>query len=119
MNQNKFSQLGLVTQQELDEALRQNDASQLRAMVLAVALYGADRSKAEDLSRKLSSHSDEEVRGNALLALGHLARLFKVLSSDVKALIEEGLHDSSTYVRGQAWAAAEDVEHYLGWSISR
>ena len=53
-------------------------------------------------------------------ALGHLARRFGVLDEGlVQPVLEAGLEDVSRFVRGQANAAADNLEHFLGWRIRR
>jgi len=53
-----------------------------------------------------------------MLSLGHLARIHQNLDrAKVEPVIRRGLQDSSDYVRGQAQAAADDIEHYLKWKI--
>ncbi|HVV82145.1 MAG TPA: hypothetical protein VHE35_03670 [Kofleriaceae bacterium] len=66
-----------------------------------------------DASLRLSAHRDEIVRGNAILAFGHLARLFRRASDEGVSIVRRALRDPSPYVRGQAWAAASDLRHYL------
>jgi hypothetical protein len=67
---------------------------------------------------RLSGHPHFNVRGNAILGFGHLARTCGALDEGrVKPLIERALKDTDEYVRGQANAAADDLAHYLGWRI--
>ena len=58
------------------------------------------------------------VRGNA--SLGHLARIHRRLDRlAVLPIIEAALLDPHEYVRGQANAAADDIEQSLGWALVR
>jgi hypothetical protein len=58
------------------------------------------------------------VRGSALLGFGHLARRFRELDAGrVRPLLLAGLADPDPWVRGQADAAADDAEFYLGWRV--
>lgn len=91
----------------------------LRA-VLAIALYDEDRAWAETFCERFARHPDAEVRGGALLGFGHLARRFRKLDlTRVLPLIEAGLADPDSWVRGQAESAACDAEHFLGWRFRR
>ena len=66
--------------------------------------------------RRFAAHPHFNVRGNALLGLGHIARRHRRLDrARSQAALEAGLQDAHAYVRGQADAAAGDVEHFLGW----
>jgi len=105
--------------EEAEKALRLNRPDDLKRAVIGIALNSKDRLFAEQYCSRLAGHEDEQVRGNAVLGLGHIARRFGELSSEIKALIEKGLSDSSPYVRGQSCAAADDVGHFLGWVVRR
>jgi hypothetical protein len=88
--------------------------------VLSAALYAVDCAWAEDICIRLAQHYDENVRGNAVLGFGHLARLHGELTQlRVQPLIEKALHDPSKYLRGHAESAADDVTHFLKWTIRR
>jgi hypothetical protein len=98
----------------LAEAIAANDPEVLGPMIIAAALYEDDFDTVYDACVKLSSHSDEVVRGNAILGFGHLARLFGRLGDEAPLILKRGLVDDSNYVRGQAYAAAGDLQHFLG-----
>lgn len=103
--------------QALHEAMEANDAEALGSMIIGAALHEEDFDTVYRACVKLSAHPDEVVRGNALLGLGHLARLFGRLGDDAPQLVKNGLDDASEYVRGQAHAAAGDLKHFLGIEI--
>lgn len=66
----------------------------------------------------LSQKKDPDIRGLAILGLGHIARVHGVLEKDsALATIRRGLKDSEEIVRGQAENAKEDIQKYLGWKI--
>lgn len=114
---NVFEQPKYEGSQALRDAIQKNDANVLGPLIIAAALYEDDFDVAYDACVQLSSHLDEVVRGNAILGLGHLARLFGRLGSDAPAIIGRALADSSGYVRGQAHAAAGDLQHFLGIEV--
>ena len=88
--------------------------------MLSAALYAEDREWAEDICLRLSNHEHFNVRGNAVLGLGHIARIHRELNElKAKPVIEAALKDENVYVRGQAVAAADDVEFFLKWKIDR
>jgi hypothetical protein len=90
----------------------------LHVVVVGVAFYEVDADFAEEFCLRLVSHDSDNVRGNAILGFGHIARRFgKLESEQIRSLVERALKDESDYVRGQAWAAASDITHFLGWSI--
>src|SRR3569623_786867 len=99
-----YSPLGPVSAKVVEKEIERNDVETLKRVVVAVALYDESLDHAESVCRKLTAHPNEEVRGNAGLGFGHLARRFEDLSRDCESLIKAGLTDESSYVRGQAWA---------------
>jgi hypothetical protein len=110
---NVFEQPSYDGAQVLAEAIQANDSDVLAPMIIAAALYEEDFDSVYDACIKLSSHPDEIVRGNAILGLGHLARLFGRLGEEGPSIVKRGLADESPYVRGQAYAAAGDLQHFL------
>lgn len=111
---NVFGQPTYDGAQALVEAIEANDPSVLGPMIIAAALYEDDFDTVYDACVKLSSHPDEVVRGNAILGFGHLARLFGRLGEEAPSIVKHGLVDVSNYVRGQAYASAGDLQHFLG-----
>lgn len=77
--------------------------------------------QAERICRDLARHAHPNVRGNAILGFGHLARTAGIIwkPKDVRALVEAGLADPDSYVRGQAEAAADDLRHFLKWKLKK
>jgi len=76
---------------------------------------------AELICRELARHANANVRGNAILGFGHLARMAGIIwkPAEVRVLVQSGLADPDKYVRGQAEAAAGDLRHFLKWKIVR
>jgi hypothetical protein len=103
--------------ESLLEAVAANDVEKLGPMIVAAALCEEDFDFVQRICVQLSSHSDEIVRGNAVLAFGHLARLFEALSDEAVDIVRDRLRDPSSYVRGQAHAAADDLSHFLGIEV--
>ncbi|WP_395750543.1 hypothetical protein [Prosthecobacter sp.] len=108
----------VYTRGKIEEAISQGDAERLRCWVVAVSMYDADASYAEDLCLRLSNHPDEIVRGNAILGFGHIARVHRRLDEErVKPLIVAAFLDSSWNVTGHAFSAREDTQFFLGWKF--
>jgi hypothetical protein len=98
---------------ELARALADDDAPALSAMVIGSTAAGDDPDRAGDLVRRLLTHPDENVRGNAVLGVGHLARRFGAVEPDLLPHVRAATADPSGYVRGHAESAADDVLTYL------
>ena len=103
-----------------EAAILRDDPLELERLVLAAALESEDRVWAEVCCAQLAKHHNAVVRGNAILAFGHLARRFGVLDRNrVKRLVEIALHANHEYVRRQAESAADDLETFLSWRLER
>ena len=103
-----------------EAALERDVPIELQQSILDVTLECEDREWAECCCAQLARHRNANVRGNALLGLGHLARRFGRLDRNrVKRLIEVGLYAHNEYVRERAESAADDLETFLSWSFDR
>lgn len=103
------------------EAVRiSNDPHDLSVTVIAAALSAPNLDWAQSFCLKLALHPHPNVRGNADLGFGHLARRFGSLDEQtVKPLVEAALRDPDAFVRSQADSAADDLAHFLHWQMSR
>lgn len=102
----------------MEAAVERDVPAELLRVPILISLDPPDCRWAENVCIRLSCHTDPNVRGNAILGFGHLARTCGAFDENqVRRLIEEALRDPNEYVRGQAVAAADDVGQYLGWRI--
>ena len=114
----KYEEIRDLSPREVAAILRCDDPDELLYVPISVGLNADDLGWAQEVCVGLATHLDERVRGNALLGLGHLARVHGALDQPrVQPLLEAGLRDESAWVRGQAHAAVEDVEHFLVWRL--
>ncbi|MDP9353181.1 MAG: hypothetical protein M3P51_16800 [Chloroflexota bacterium] len=109
-----------LTPAEVEEAIARDRPEELLYAVISVALYAEDPIWAEDVCVRLAAHTHFNVRGNAILGFGHIARVHHQLTRErVQPIIEAAFADPDPYVRAHAEDAASDVSHFLGWSIRR
>jgi hypothetical protein len=114
----KFQDLAAFTIDDIDAALTRNDPGELVLLSITVALSFPDLARAQEVCVRLSTYEDPKIRGNAVAALGHLARRFRKLDDTrVKAIIESALQDADEYVRVHAKSAADEIHQFLGWDI--
>ncbi len=114
-----FDTLPPLTDKEIAAAVGRNVVEELQVVVVSAALYTDNLEFVQNLCVQLASHPNAIVRGNAILGFGHLARRFPRLDeSVVRPIIEDGIRSNIDYIRGQAFDAAEDAEHYLGWKFA-
>ena len=114
---NTYAQPYYAGSTALLEAIERDDVAVLGEAIVGAALYEEDFEVVHDACVRLSAHADETVRGNAVLGFGHLARLFGRASAEAVEIVRRALGDASPYVRGQGWAAASDLRHFLGTDI--
>jgi uncharacterized protein YbjT (DUF2867 family) len=115
----RYEPIDPMSREAVDAALRRAKPEELLRVVLAVALHSEDPAWATEVCLRLARHQHFNVRGNAILGLGHLARRFGRLDLVARTVIEEGLRDSDGYVRDQAESAADDAQYFLRCKISR
>lgn len=112
----RYEPIPEFTRDEVVAAIERDDPDVLLYAVLSAALHDEDPAWAARISLRLVAHPHWNVRGNALLALGHIARLHRWLPrEEAQAALAAGLRDPEEYVRGKAESAADDVEQFLGW----
>ena len=108
------------TRYEIEDLLGTAEPDELAEVPIVISLDPSDGSWAEEICLDLTDHDAPDVRGNAILALGHLARTTGGLDEDrARAAITSGLEDEDEEVRSKAESAAKDVETYLGMVIER
>jgi hypothetical protein len=101
---------------DVERLLERNDPAALLHVAIAVSLDPPDCAWAEGVCIRLAAHDDANVRGNAILGFGHLARICGALDeARVRPLIDAALDDPNDYVRSQAHAAVGDLAHFLSW----
>jgi hypothetical protein len=116
----KYEEIAEWTRDVVERALRDDDPDALLRAVVAVAMHDADWRYAQDLCIRLSSHPHFNVRGNAVLGFGHIARAHRQLDRVVvQPIIEAALRDANDYVRGHGVDAADDTAHFLGWQYDK
>ena len=103
------------TMQDVEAVIARDLPEELRHVPVAVSMDPPDCSWSESICLRLAEHQNFNVRGNAVLALGHLARACGSLTLDrVLPIVSAALGDQDEYVRGQAYNAASDIYVYLG-----
>src|SRR5262245_53444465 len=116
----QYEPIPQMSVEEVEDAIERNQPNELLFAVISAALYGVDRDWAQSVCCRLAVHEHYNVRGNAILGFGHIARIHGWLDRTVVLpIIENGLRDSHEYVRSQAHSAADDVKHFLGWPVQR
>ncbi len=87
----------------------------LSKALIALSLADPDLAWTTAFLLRFTTHASPNIRGNALLGFGHLARRFRSLpgAALVRAAIAAGLADGDAFVRGQADSASDDMASFL------
>ena len=106
------------TKRDVEAVVARGLPDELLYVPIAITLDPPDYAWSERICLALAKHQHFNVRGNAILGFGHLARTCGRLNlAAVIPVIAATLHDEHEYVRGHADDAAGDLLHYLGVQI--
>lgn len=106
------------TPEAIEQVVRHGPLDDLRWLPVGLSLDPPEGVDVQGLCLRLSRHCDPWVRGNALMAFGHLARVTGELDPErVKPVLQEGLKDESGLVSSRAADAISDIRIYLGWKF--
>ena len=112
-----YEEIGARSHADIERALREDDPEVLLRAVIGVSMHDADWHYAQHLCIRLSAHPHYNVRANAVLGFGHIARVHGRLDQAVvQPIIAAALRDEDHYIRGQAHCAKSDTEFFLKWS---
>lgn len=100
------------TKEQAEEIIRRDDPNELLYVPVVVTMDPPDYEWSESVCVHLAGHANFNVRGNAILGFGHLARIFGVTSDQARNLVWKALQDDHEYVRSQAEGARDDIEHF-------
>lgn len=107
--------------EDMEAAIKRNIPAELLYVPIWITMDPPDwpdGAWAEKICVQLSSHENFNVRGNAMLGFGHLARTCRQLTLEfVTPILLGGLNDESDYVRNQVNTAIDDIEWFLSCQI--
>ncbi|WP_363798899.1 hypothetical protein ABU614_02785 [Lysobacter firmicutimachus] len=108
------------TKGDIETAIGRDRPDELLHVPIMVSMDPPDCAWAEAVCLSLARHPHVNVRGNAVLGLGHLARTCGRLDlSAVVPVLCAALKDPAPYVRDQAETAADDLSHFLDIVVPR
>lgn len=71
----RYEPIPANTEYDIEDGLARGDLKGLRLVALSFALHSRDPKQAEEICLRLARHEDANVRANAILSLGHIARI--------------------------------------------
>ena len=98
------------TKEQVEEIVRRDDPNEVLYVPVVVTMDPPDYEWSESICIQLADHAHFNVRGNAILGFGHLARIFSVASDQARRLVWKALQDEHQDVRGHAEDARDDIE---------
>ncbi|ROT94145.1 hypothetical protein EB810_13830 [Altererythrobacter sp. FM1] len=110
-----------LTSDVIDDILALGPIDDLRVLPIALSMDPPEGVDVERICLDLAFHKDAWVRGNALTAFGHLARVLGKLDkqSRIKQILETSLSDEEPLVCRRAGDAISDIETFLGWRFQK
>ena len=100
--------------EEVEAVIARGIPEEVLYVPIVVSMEPPDCEWAQEICISLASHEHFNVRGNAILGFGHLARTCRRLDLPrVLPLVSAALKDESEYVRGHAIDVVGDIKHYL------
>lgn len=103
------------TEQDVEVVIARGVPAELLYVPIVISMDPPDCGWAEGICMMFARHPHSNVRGNAILGFGHLARTCGQLNLEaVASVVLAALQDEDEYVRGQAQSAADDLLHFLG-----
>jgi hypothetical protein len=114
-----YSPLPIFTDRStIETILAIGSIDELQRLSLAVGEDFPDWKYAQDVCLQLAEHSDDNVRANACLGLGYIARIHQRLEKHlVKPVLLRELR-CQTNGRGKIEDAIEDINFFLGWRLA-
>jgi hypothetical protein len=104
------------TEDDVEVVIQRNEPDDLLYVPIVVSVNAdcLELGWAEEICLKLCKHPHFNVRGNAILGLGHTARRCGLLTLELAVpVIAKGLLDANEFVRNHAYTAASDLNTYL------
>lgn len=99
--------------QEIINLINSDDPDTKVKGLLSLALHADDGEFVQDLMVRYSQHKNENIRGIAVLCFGHIARIHRTVHNElIIPLIHNALKDESSFVRGHAHSALDDINMF-------
>lgn len=112
MSEPVYEPISRMSKRNITAALRSPDSKVVLRAILSAALYSDDGLWAEKLVYKFIDHDDPYIRGNAMLSLGHIARVHGSLNRERAIdVLRVAKNDRHEFVRSHAIDALDDVRH--------
>lgn len=103
-----------MTKLEIEDLIKSDQYDEIAKEIIGLAMYEEDYEFSLKMVISCSYHTNEIVRGNGVLCLGHLARVHRKLPKESTiSILNNALKDDSDYVRGQAFSAIDDIELFV------
>lgn len=82
MDNGRYEEIDEYDREFAIKELESGDVKRTRMALLSLALYDSDWKSVQDICIKYSDHSDDNIRGIAVLCFGHLARIHGTLETE-------------------------------------
>ncbi len=108
-----YHQPEALSKEQLVKIFSSKDIKSICFGLISMAFYENDLNFCFKIIEDFSKNENEYIRGNAVLCIGHLARIHKTLHENLIQIVKKSLNDPSKYVRGHAESALDDIDIYI------
>ncbi|MBK1791003.1 hypothetical protein [Persicirhabdus sediminis] len=107
-----------ITEKEVFEAIEKNDVERLLMIPIELGFHHDNWRFIQDISVRLSEHSDPSVRANSLFGIEYAARFKgRIEKNIVKPVLLRALADEVPQVSHRAEETIEAINHLMNWNI--
>lgn len=95
-----------------------NDVQKSVHEIVGFSNYAESYEVAEKFLLELAESNEPNIKGIAILGLGHLARVHKQSSVNAVNAVKLALSDFNKYVAGHADSAADDITQFTAFKVN-
>ncbi len=92
----------------------ENETENVIQGLLELAINADDPDFVQYIMVQYSENDNENIRGIAILCFGHIAKIHGKIDKElVLSIVNRGLKDDSSYVRGHSQSALDDINNHM------
>ena len=104
-----------LSRSELEKLIESGNETAITDALLSAAYYDSDWRWVQELCLRFMHHADRGIRSNAVICLGHVARIHKTLDVDVVLPQLAALKAEDPAIAPWVEDAVEDIRFFLGF----
>jgi hypothetical protein len=110
----KYHEPEPISKEKVLSVIKSGVIEEVQRTLVDMVFFEEDFDFALNVVLGCASSASPEIRGTAILCLGHLARIHRAMpESPVVEIIRQGLLDPNPYVRSHSDSAADDITSFV------